>query len=468
MKNFLTYLVAAVALLAFVGCENGGDNTDTPQENRLASPVVNYNLQGNTIILTWEAVDFAIYYNVTLNGGEATKVEETVYRITELEYDADYTISVVAVSADQTLYLDSKPAVVNVNIPAREVPQYREWYAANNVPASAISNNGRWVVGGNDKQAIVIDLNNDEIKTIADAELYDVADNGVAVGSVFSVVMDGVAAIYRDGECVEVDLGDFACSCSALTGITPDGEFAVGWLWGLSDPYFVNLFGNIVPFTYDIVKNRVSIPESNDVLYYPYLAGIAAKCVAPDRTILGYEQSMGYFSILWNSDMDPWEYVYFNYDESDYSPIDAIGDSNNLMSQKGRYVFGKGSTYEGDANIECAAAYDREKGEMLWFTGMLVGSVTAMTDDGIAFLNDVPYYLGTTSFVTDTNKDLETFTPIVEWLQTEHNMDLSAYILDGIIIVGASEDGRTLVGMTNTEMGWMSFVIDLDGKPMDE
>ena len=91
-----------------------------------------------------------------------------------------------------------------------------------------------------------------------------------------------------------------------------------------------------------------------------------------------------------------------------------------------------------------------------------------MTDGGIAFFNNVPYGYGTTSYVIDTNKDYETSYTLVEWLKAEHNLDLEDYIIEGIIIIGASADGRTLVGMTSTMSGYVSFAISLDGKPMPE
>ena len=45
-------------------------------------------------------------------------------------------------------------------------------------------------------------------------------------------------------------------------------------------------------------------------------------------------------------------------------------------------------------------------------------------------------------------------------------MDLTEYIQEGIIMVGVSEDGRTLVGMTSTMSGYLSFAINLDGVAM--
>ena len=34
--------------------------------------------------------------------------------------------------------------------------------------------------------------------------------------------------------------------------------------------------------------------------------------------------------------------------------------------------------------------------------------------------------------------------------------------------IGATADGGTILGIVNTDMGWMTYVIDLDGTPMAE
>jgi hypothetical protein len=97
-----------------------------------------------------------------------------------------------------------------------------------------------------------------------------------------------------------------------------------------------------------------------------------------------------------------------------------------------------------------------------------LGSATCVTDDGIAFLNDAPFYIGTTSYVVDLKGDIEKQTPIIDWLLDEHKIDLYNYIQEGVITIGASENGRVLVGITNTNSGWLTYVIDLDGEAMPE
>ena len=105
------------------------------------------------------------------------------------------------------------------------------------------------------------------------------------------------------------------------------------------------------------------------------------------------------------------------------------------------------------------------------------GSVTAMSEDGIAYLNDVPYYIGTTSYVIDTKTGVyDEWTRLEDWLFDEHDIDIAAFepmtdetkddglLLEGVIVVAASEDGRTIVGITNTNNGWITFVVDFDGE----
>jgi hypothetical protein len=62
-----------------------------------------------------------------------------------------------------------------------------------------------------------------------------------------------------------------------------------------------------------------------------------------------------------------------------------------------------------------------------------------------------------------------------EWLFDEHDVDIASFLpttdtdsedgllLEGVITVAVSEDGRVIVGMTNTNQGWLTFVVDLDG-----
>lgn len=464
MKNIFKTMLCAIIALAAISCENSG----TEKGNRLATPDVGCLINGTSVILSWEPVEYAALYEVSVDDAEAARTDECTYVVTDLMYSQKYTIKVTAIAANQQTHSNSLPCEIDVEMPARDIPQYREWYPSNGAAGTAISNNGRYVVGTFDHQAFILDLNSDELTELSDIELNDVADNGVAVGSSLSTNINGVPAIYDNGKVIELDVSGLAenLTMGALTSITPDGKYAVGWLWDGAETYYTTQYGEYFPICYDLTSQSLSVPAIPETLpYYTKLAGIAPKAIAPDRSILGYEASLDMFSIIWTNESTPYEYVYFNYDDQ-YNPVECIGDSNNLFSPKGRYVYGKGKLYDAEGYpTEYPAAYDRETGEMMWFSG---GSVTAMTDDGIVFINDAPYYIGTTSYIVDLNTgDLSTQTPIADWLALEHGLSLGSYIPDGIIVIGTSEDGKTILGITNTMEGWLTCVIKLDGVAME-
>ncbi|MBR5819451.1 MAG: hypothetical protein IKY50_05555 [Alistipes sp.] len=468
MRNIIKVLMCAILAFAFVGCTESGEENNA---NRLATPNFTARAEGNQITVSWEEVAGAAYYEVALDPGSVEKTDKLIHRFDELQYNTEYKVSVRAIAPDAAQ--NSNAEVKSVKTEERIVPHYREFYPVYGAAPSAISNNGRWVVGGNERCGYVLDLSTDKMVEFSDAEFYDVADDGTAVGSDHSENMDGNAAILIGDKMVAIDLSELASNygMSCATGITPDGEYVVGWYWEYDEScYYAQQYGMVIPFCYDVIKNKVTVPEVGDRLYNE-VAAASIKAVAPDRTLLGYEQSQGIHSIIWADEYTPFEYVYFEYDEQ-YNPVFSLGDTQNLFSQTGRYIYGKAVDYAAGQNTY-AAAYDRETETLMTFPG---GSVTAMTDDGVAFLNDVPYYLGTTSYVVDVTKgEPYEWTELEEWLFDEHDVDIASFLpttdtdsedgllLEGVITVAVSEDGRVIVGMTNTNQGWLTFVVDLDG-----
>ena len=101
-----------------------------------------------------------------------------------------------------------------------------------------------------------------------------------------------------------------------------------------------------------------------------------------------------------------------------------------------------------------------------------------MSDQGFAFINDSPYYLGTTSYVVDITKG-EPYEqiPFEEWIFDEHDVDIASFhpstdetdgdniILESVITIGVSEDGTKYLGITNTNQGWLTYVVDINGQP---
>ncbi len=472
MKNIFTSLAIAVMALFAIGCENTNEEL---KEGQLATPEFTCSVSGNTIMVSWEAVEGAAYYKIYLTNKLEQKTDKTVHRFEDLEYNTEYTVNLQAIATDESK--SSRVASKKVKTEELLSYQYREWYPKNGAAATAISNNGRWVVGGNDRNGFVLDLSKDEMVEFAGAEFYDVADDGTAVGSNHATNADGNAAILIGDKMVEIDLSSVAVKhgMSCATGITPDATYIVGWFWEYDEDnsYFAQQYGAVVPFCYDVLKDRVTVPTEGERIYNEN-AATAIKAVAPDRTLLGYQQSQGIHSILWADENTPYEYVHFEYD-SNYEPVFSLGDSQNLLSQSGRYIYGKATDFaNGQATLP--AAYDRETKELYTFTG---GSVSAMSDQGIVFINDTPYYLGTTSYVVDITKSEEPYEqiPFEEWIFDTHKVDISSFhpstnetdgdslCLEAVITIGVSEDGTKFVGITNTMQGWLTYVVDINGQP---
>ena len=474
MKNiFKMVAVAAVALFA-IGCETTNEG---PKEGQLATPEFTCSVTGNAIMVSWEAVEGAAYYEITISNKATQKTDNTVYRFEDLEYNTEYTIKLQAISTDESK--NSQIASQKVTTDELKALQYREWYPKNGAAATAISNNGRWVVGGNDRSGFVLDLSKEEMVEFSGVEFFDVADDGTAVGASFETNQDGTAAILIGDKMVEIDLSSVAVKhgMSCATGITPDATYIVGWFWEYDEAnsYFAQQYGAVVPFCYDVLKDRVIVPTEGERIYNEN-AATAIKSVAPDRTLLGYQQSQGIHSIIWADENTPYEYVHFEYND-DYEPVFSLGDTQNLFTQSGRYIYGKATDFaNGQASLP--AVYDRETKELYTFTG---GSVSAMSDQGVAFINDAPYYLGTTSYVVDINKG-EPYEqiPFEEWIFDEHNVDIASFhpstdetdgdnlYMEAVITIGVSEDGTKFLGITNTMQGWLTYVVDINGEPAPE
>ena len=465
MKNlFKGFVVAAMAILA-IAC--GNDSTE-PVNNGLKMPEFSANANENSITVSWTAVDGAAYYQIWLNGNEPVKTDKLVHRFDDLKWNTEYTVNLQAIATDAKK--NSKVATQQVVIAERKVPVYREWYPENGSTASAISDNGRFVVGCFDRQGMIIDLDTDELTMIENFDCLDVADDGVIVGATYEDSQSGEAALFINGKSVKLDLSELTTSdMSSFQAITPDGTFAVGWWWEYDEnSYYGKMYDTIVPFAYDVLKDRIIILEAGETLYGT--GAVAPYAVTADHRIVGCEQGYAMMAVLWEDEYSQFTYPVFEYD-SEYRPTLSLGDTQVRMTPNGKYIYSVAKTYpEGGGEVAQPACYNLETKELTMFGGKCFnGTVTAMTNDGIVFLNDVPFYMGTTSYVVDLNSgDTETQKPIIDWLLDEHSIDLYNYIQEGVMTIGASADGRTILGIVNTDIGWMTYVIDLDGTPMAE
>ncbi|MBO7306465.1 MAG: hypothetical protein J6U59_00375 [Alistipes sp.] len=83
----------------------------------LATPVVSADVEGNVVTLSWEAIENAAQYGITVGTEMPVFVEETTYVFTG-EYETEYTFNVVAVPADEEQFAVSEAAVVTATTEA--------------------------------------------------------------------------------------------------------------------------------------------------------------------------------------------------------------------------------------------------------------------------------------------------------------------------------------------------------------
>lgn len=95
--------------------------TPVVEPTALATPVVNATVAGLDITLTWEAVENAAQYGITVGTEMPVFVEGTTYTFNATEYETEYTFNVVAVPADEVKFAVSEAAVVTAKTEAAPV-----------------------------------------------------------------------------------------------------------------------------------------------------------------------------------------------------------------------------------------------------------------------------------------------------------------------------------------------------------
>lgn len=101
----------------YIDGEGSGETPDVPEVTPLATPVVSATASGNTITATWAAIDGAKDYTVTCGTNNKT-VTTTTATFEGLEYENEYTISVVANPADEAVNSVSEAGTTKVTTEA--------------------------------------------------------------------------------------------------------------------------------------------------------------------------------------------------------------------------------------------------------------------------------------------------------------------------------------------------------------
>lgn len=88
----------------------------------LATPVVEASVEGNVVTLTWEDVENAAQYSITVGTEMPVFVEDTTYVFTG-EYETEYTFNVVAVPEDEEKFAASEAATAKATTEAEPQPE---------------------------------------------------------------------------------------------------------------------------------------------------------------------------------------------------------------------------------------------------------------------------------------------------------------------------------------------------------
>ena len=86
---------------------NEGGSTEPAEPVKLATPSVFGNVEGNTAVISWQKIEGAKDYTVTLEGVGSKTVTEAYISYTNLAWDTTYNVSVVANSSNEALYITS-------------------------------------------------------------------------------------------------------------------------------------------------------------------------------------------------------------------------------------------------------------------------------------------------------------------------------------------------------------------------
>ena len=106
----LTFTSGEQVVFTYVEPENGGNeggSTEPAEPVKLATPSVFGNVEGNTVVISWQEIEGAKDYTVTLEGVETKTVTNAYITYSNLAWDTTYNVSVVANSSNEALYITS-------------------------------------------------------------------------------------------------------------------------------------------------------------------------------------------------------------------------------------------------------------------------------------------------------------------------------------------------------------------------
>ncbi len=394
----------------------------------------------DTDATVWTVDEGAEWITVTvLEGGFDVAVSENP--------DSEARTAAVTVSAG----LLSAELTVTQNPDMSRLSWYREFVPENNAPFAAVSDNGLWACGASSGNGILYNIATGEAFYYSAGEeggatllnMYDVADNGMAVGSYL-----GYPSVLEDGTWSGVSNPDNLEG--SIYAVSPDGTLMAGYISVGGAPEPAQWRGNALA--------KLEMPATDLLGDEPY-AGFFVQTMSADGICVGKDNGLQ-TGCMWdkNGKFSYYAPDRFILDDSGWNIINYYGDFNSI-SPDGRYIattywdtservydppFARAFPMVCDLQTGTSTVIDYENGR---------GNVT--TVDGVTFFDTVGIGVAEDAMVYENG----TITPMPQWLKDNYGIDMPH---GGGEPISASADGKTIVGYYHLGGGtYANYIVHL-------
>lgn len=446
MKKFYIAFFALCLSTGFVGCNNDDDPVVVATDLQIAPGQLNFAFDATdpqyvTVVTdgtSWSAVPDAEWITV--------KPDEGIFAVSVTpNTEMKSRTSTVTVQADDL----KKTLSVTQNFD-RDGNWYMEFIPDNGASFTSISDNGKWVVGSVFGNGIIYNVETGESQyfsiegedgTTNQVDIYDVADDGMAVGSWYHS-----PAICKNGEWEKYDMQGY--SSGAIYSVSPDGTLCAGYVMTGSDSKPVQWKNGTF--------SMLTCPETTFLGDDPY-AGFVVKSMSADGICVGTDWT-DQLGCYWDKQGNV---IYYGKDMLIYEEEFLMSDygTEPTISPDGRYIT---STFY-DYTVEVAEppfsapsplVYDLKTGKatLLEYEGGGHGNVTST--DGVTFFGTAKLGVSELAVVYENG----TYTPMGEWLRTNYGIKINHL---GGEPMSVSADGKTVVGYYLLSGNYVNYIIHL-------
>lgn len=377
--------------------------------------------------------------------------------VTVLENGFDVTVSENPGAEARTATVTVSAGLLSAELTVKQNPDvsrlswYREFVPENNAPFAAVSDNGVWACGSSAGSGILYNIETGEAQYYSAGEeggatllsLFDVSDNGAAVGAYYNY-----PSVLENGNWT--DAGNPDNLEGSVYAVSPDGTLMSGYLSVGGAPVPVMWRGNTL--------TELEMPATDILGDEPY-AGFMVQSMSADGLCVGKDNGLQ-TGCMWdrNGKFSYYAPDRFILDDSGWNILSYYGDFN-AISPDGRYIattywdtsepvyeppFAKGFPMVYDLQTGTSTVIDHENGR---------GNVT--TVDGVTFFDTVGIGVSEDAMVYENG----TITPMPQWLKDNYGIEMPH---GGGEPISASADGKTIVGYYHMGNGvFANYIVHL-------